>query len=418
MMDRNLVYPGSIPLDTDLLSINRNTMVAIGALAQAILGTGSVIDGLSASATAPASMTITIGAGSIYQLSVVDTLPYGSLPADPVDPLVKSGINLGATGFTLTAPTTSGQSVNYLVQATLQESDTAPVVLPYYNAANPVQPYSGPDNSGAAQSTLRSQRVQLQVKSGAPTNTGSQTTPPVDNGWLGLYVVTVSYGQSAITSGNIVALPMAPFLLWKLPSLRPGFGSGVQCFTVSGTFIVPAGVSQIEVEAWGGGAGSYASVPNLPSGGGSGGGYARKRIPGLLPGQSVAVTVGAGGAGGSVLGAAAAPGGSSSFGSFVSATGGSLNYLAGVTDPRNGATPGGSGVGGDVNLSGSSGQAAVLNQGGLGGAAPMGGTQNSGTSGVSGVFPGGGAAGAGTGATSTTPYPGAGGASGLIVVRW
>ena len=39
-MDRNLVYPGSIPLDTDLLSINRNAMIALGYLAQAVLGAG------------------------------------------------------------------------------------------------------------------------------------------------------------------------------------------------------------------------------------------------------------------------------------------------------------------------------------------------------------------------------------------
>ena len=33
-MDRNIVYPGSIPLDTDLLTVNRNTMIALGYLAQ------------------------------------------------------------------------------------------------------------------------------------------------------------------------------------------------------------------------------------------------------------------------------------------------------------------------------------------------------------------------------------------------
>ena len=38
-MDRNIVYPGSIPLDTDLLTVNRNAMIGIGFLAQAVLGT-------------------------------------------------------------------------------------------------------------------------------------------------------------------------------------------------------------------------------------------------------------------------------------------------------------------------------------------------------------------------------------------
>jgi hypothetical protein len=108
---------------------------------------------------------------------------------------VKLGINLTSTSFALTAPATSGQSINYLIQAALLESDTNPVVLPYYNAANPAQQYSGPNNSGVAQNTCRVQRVQLQLKAGAPANAGAQTTPPIDSGWVGLYVVTARTGK-------------------------------------------------------------------------------------------------------------------------------------------------------------------------------------------------------------------------------
>ncbi|HUN43477.1 MAG TPA: hypothetical protein VMU81_24545 [Acetobacteraceae bacterium] len=421
-MDRNIVYPGSIPLDTDLLSVNRNAMTALGYLAQAVLGISPVVDGLACTPTLPPSMTVTVGPGTISQLSVIDALPYGSLPADTTDPLLKIGINIGPTNFTLAAPTVSGQSANYLIEAAFQESDIKPIVLPYYNAASPSQPYSGPANSGTAQNTLRTQSVQLQMKAGTPATTGVQLTPPVDNGWIGLYAITVTYGQSAIYAANIATLPTAPFISWKLPMLRPGFGSGVECFAQSGTFMVPAGVNQVEVEVWGGGAGSFASITGVPtyggSGGGSGGGYARKRITGLTPGQTIAVVVGTGGSGGTVQGGAATAGGTSSFGSYVSATGGSLNYSATILSPQLGATPAGIGVGGDVNLLGSAGQTAALNMGGMGGAAPMGGSQNSGTTGVAGIFPGGGAAGAGTGASGTTPYAGAAGASGLVVVRW
>ena len=417
-MDRIPVYPGSIPLDTDILNTNRNSMIALGYLAQSILGSGTVVDGLACSPTAPASMTVSVGPGSITQLTVVDTLAYGSLPADTTDPLLKFGVNVTPTSFTLTAPSTSGQAVNYLIQAALLESDTNPVVLPYYNAANPAQPYSGPTNSGAAQNTCRIQRVQLQLKAGAAANSGAQATPPVDNGWVGLYVITVSYGQTAITAGTISQLATAPFLAWKLPALRPGFASGVQTFITNGSFTVPAGVSQVEVEIWGGGSGSYASYGGIPSGGGSGGGYARKRIVGLIAGQTIAVTIGPGGAAGTTGGALPGAGQTSSFGPYVSATGGSLNALASVGNPQNGATPGGTGIAGDVNITGSSGQAGLLNQGGLGGAAPMGGCRNSGTWGLQGNFPGGGASGAGTGANSATPYDGAWGSPGLVVVRW
>lgn len=416
-MDRNLVYPGSIPLDTDLLAINRNAMIGLGFLAQAALGTGVVVDGLACTPTAPASLTVNIGPGSIAQLSVVDASAFGSLPADSSDPLVKMGINLQSTPFTLVAPTVSGQSTNYLIEAAFIESDTTPVVLPYYNAANPAQPFSGPNNAGTAQNTQRIQRVQLQLKAGTPANTGSQTTPPVDSGWVGLYVITVNFGQTAITGASIAVLATAPFLNWKLPSLSPGFGAGVQTFGASGNFVVPNGVTRVEVELWGGGSGSFASTSSAASGGGSGGGYARKRLSGLTSGQVIPVTVGSGGAAGTTS-TAPGPGGTSSFGSFVSATGGMLNGSATVANPQNGAIPGGVGVGGDVNLMGSSGGIGFLSVGGLGGGSPMGGMQTSGSTGNSGVSPGGGASGAGTGANGTTPYNGGAGANGLVVVRW
>jgi len=418
-MDRNIVYPGSIPLDTDLLSANRNAMVAIGYLAQMILGTSTVVDGLMCLPTVPASLSVSVGPGSITQFTVLDALAYGSLSADSVSPLVKMGINLAPTLFTASPPTTSGQSANFLIQAALQEADVSPVVLPYYNASNPAQPYTGPTNSGVAQNTQRTQRVQLQMKAGAAATTGSQVTPPVDSGWTGLYVVTVSYGQTAITANSISTYPGAPFLNWKLPVLRPGFASGVQAINSSGTFTVPAGVTQLEVEVWGAGSGSFASTSSMASGGGSGGGYARKRIAGLNPGQVIAVNVGAGGSAGTPTQAPGA-GGTTSFGTYVSASGGGPNPLATLSSPWLGASAQGSGIGGDINIAGSTGGNGVSNLGGSGGAAAQGGgaTFVATAYGSPGQFPGGGASGAGTGQAGTTAQSGAAGAAGLVMVRW
>lgn len=415
-MDRNLVYPGSIPLDSDMLSVNRNAMIALGFLAQATLGSNIVADGLACTPSVPASLAVTVGPGSVTQLSVIDAQAFGSLAADPADPLVKMGINTIPTIFTLIAPSVPGQAVAFLIQATLQESDAAPVVLPYYNASNPGQPFSGPANAGTAQNTQRIQRVQLQLKAGAPAVSGSQSLPPIDNGWAGLYVINVNFGQTAITSANIATLPSAPFIPFKLPALRPGFGSGVASFYGSDRFVVPAGVTQVEVELWGGGSGSFASVAGFPSGGGSAGGYARRRVTGLQPGQVVQVPVGPGGAAGTSTGLPGA-GGTSSFGAYVSATGGTLNALATQAAPQNGATPGGGGVGGDINATGSSGQAGLLTTGGLGGAAAMGGAQNGGSTANAGIFPGGGASGAGTGLGGSA-FNGAAGANGFVIVRW
>ena len=176
-MDRIIVYPGSIPLDTDLLNTNRNTMLAIGALAQATLGSATVVDGLAVNPTTPASMAVTCGPGSITQFTTVDQNAYGSLAADTTEALLKMGVNLDPLIFNLTAPTTSGQAVNYLLEASFIEADASPVVLPYYNAASPSTPYLGPTNTGVAQNTVRTQRVQIQLKSGLAASVGSQTTP-------------------------------------------------------------------------------------------------------------------------------------------------------------------------------------------------------------------------------------------------
>ena len=223
-MNRIIVYPGSIPLDTDILNPQRNAMVALGALIQAALGTGTYVSGLAASQTTAPSMTINIGAGSIVSLQPVDATAYGSLAADAGDSIMKQGINLAAVPFTLTAPSTSGQSINYVIEAAFVENDGTPVVLPYVNPANPSQPYSGPANAGTAQNTTRSEVCQLQLKPGAAATTGTQTTPGTDTGYVPLYVITVNYGQTTITTAQIAIAPGAPFLYQPQKSFYGGTG--------------------------------------------------------------------------------------------------------------------------------------------------------------------------------------------------
>ncbi len=346
-MDRQIVYPGSIPLDTDILSIQRNTMIALGYLAQATLGATTVADGLACAPTAPASMTVAINPGSITSVNVIDANPFGSLPADGGDVLVKMGINTTATNFTLTAPAISGQSINYLIQATIAEADGTPIVLPYYNAANPAQPFSGPANNGVSQNTQRLQRVQLQLKPSAPANTGAQVTPAVDNGWVGLYVIAVNYGQTQITPASIIYYPTAPFIAFKLNTLTPGF-SRIYTFNNSGSFVVPIGSTAVKVRLCGGGGGGGSGAPQLGGAGGGAAGYAEGIVP-VQPGQSIPVIVGDGGAGGISGGALATAGGTSAFGSAISATGG--QFGANAASFAAGGSPG-IGAGGTINLAG------------------------------------------------------------------
>lgn len=417
-MDRNMVYPGSIPLDTDILTPNRNAMVAIAALTAAALGQESVVDGLGCVPSVPASLSVTVGPGSITLLTALDATAYGALPADEADQVVKTGINLQPTIFTLAAPVSSGQSVSYLIEAAFVESDTAPVVLPYVNAANTSQPFSGPNNAGTAQNTMRTQRVQLQVKPGAAAQAGTQSVPAVDAGWVGLYVITVNYGQTAITAADIGIAPGAPFVAYKLPALRPGF-STMQVFSASGVFTVPNNVSTVRVAVTaGGGAGGFHS--SMPSGGGGAGGHAVGIIGGLAPGQQVAVTVGAGGAVPSGPGTGSV-GGNSSFGGYISASGGAGGGGGTAAIFANAGGAGGNGAGGQVNVAGSQGGdgIAVACRGGDGGGPGNGRGASGPQIGVNAAGYGGGGGGGGC-STGTTPsgFAGGAGAPGLVIVEF
>ena len=418
-MDRNIVYPGSIPLDTDLLTVNRNAMVAIGALAQATLGVQPIVDGLTIGPAAPAALTVVCGPGSITQFTTVDQNAFGSLPADAADGLLKMGVNLAATNFNLVAPTTSGQAIAYMIEAAFLESDTGPIVLPYYNAANPAQPFLGPGNTGVAQSTQRVQRVQFQVKASPPAVVGNQLTPTVDAGWSGLAVVTVTYGQTQITSSNIVQLAGSPTLQFKLPALRPGF-SQIQAYTASTSFSVPIGVSRIKVTVIGGG-GAGGTHANIPGGGGGSGGCGVRILSGLTPGAFIPITVGA--AGVALIGGAIGQGGSggtSSFGAFISATGGQGGGGGSAAPSAAGGGPGNA-VGADVNYGGSCGTDSIIPaaRGGDGGGPGAGRGSTGAVQGILGQGYGGGGGGGGASNTAGTGtgFPGGNGASGLVIVE-
>ena len=209
-MDRQIVYSGQVPQTTDLLNTNRQTMIALAKLCADLFGTSTVISGLGCVPTTPASMSVTVNPGQIYQLANVDGTPDSALPQDTAHSLLKQGILMDAQSFVLTAPATSGYSQNYLIQAAYLETDVNNVVLPYDNSANPSQAFNGPGGSGNAQPTTRAGQVSLQLVAGTAAATGTQTTPAVTAGYVGLAVITVANGQSTITSASIVPYPNAP----------------------------------------------------------------------------------------------------------------------------------------------------------------------------------------------------------------
>jgi hypothetical protein len=224
-MNRTITYPGALPKSADFLNAQRNTMISDGAILQAVFGTSAVASGFTCAPLAVPGMGVQVSAGALTQYTTVDATAYGELAADLTEFTLKQGINLDPTTLTMAAPTSAGQSIAYLIEAAFAEVDGTPVVLPYVNAANPSQPYAGPTNSGVAQNTTRDETVTLMVKAGAAAATGSQTPPAADAGYVPLFVVTVAYGQTAITTSNIAQHPSAPFLqanLVTMPARLPG----------------------------------------------------------------------------------------------------------------------------------------------------------------------------------------------------
>lgn len=152
----------------------------------------------------------------------------------------------------------------------------------------------------------------------------------------------------------------------------------IQVLTTSGTWTKPDGIRKIFVRGVaGGGSGGGGNTGTTYGAGGGAGGYFEKIID-VSDITYVEVTIGAGGARQTTANTDGNPGGSTSFGSYASATGGSGGGH--VTSSRDGGV-GGTATGGDLNLSGGAGQGARAEPA-LGGISPFGGAgmgTNSGT---------------------------------------
>jgi len=215
--------------------------------------------------------------------------------------------------------------------------------------------------------------------------------------------------------------------------------AGSVTITSSQSWTVPAGVTSITVEAWGGGgAGGGATANPAKGGGGAGGQYARKLIN-VTPLSNYAVVVGAGGTGSTGNGTA---GGDSIFGvNDVVAKGG-----AGGTGAANGVAGAGSSTGGvgDVVYAGGNGSSGAVggscNNGGAGGggagSTAAGGNASGNTAGTGSAQGGGnggaginssgngnggsnyGGGGGGACAESGTDRSGGNGAPGRLVITW
>lgn len=211
-MHKRVTYPGQIPLESDILRTNYFAELGLTMLARAAIGSGPAIRGLPCGATSPASMQVAVGAGEVYTLASLLPVAYSSIPLDTTHQVLKQGILLDAVNLSCPAPGTVGQSIDYLVQVAMVEADADSTLLQYWNAANPSQPFSGVGGNGVSQPQTRACTVAVAVKAGTAATTGSQVTPTPDAGYIGAHVVTVAYGATTLTSGNITTYAGAPFL--------------------------------------------------------------------------------------------------------------------------------------------------------------------------------------------------------------
>lgn len=191
----------------------------------------------------------------------------------------------------------------------------------------------------------------------------------------------------------------------------------LQVFTSSTTYNKTGGavVALAIVIGAGGGAAGVNSATGAGSNGAGGGGCSIKRID-LTGISSETVTVGTGGTAGGTAPTAGSNGGTSSFGSHCSATGGSGTGISGSSE----AGAAGVGSGGDINLKGGGGEHSNAGStGGHGGNAPFGGGGGRGFSvGSSNGEAGGNYGGGGGGAYDLSGFgrSGGAGADGIVYV--
>lgn len=237
-----------------------------------------------------------------------------------------------------------GVAINYPINALVRWNDT---LYRSIIANNTVEP--GTDPASWAELSAFQIATNAEVQAGAstskivtPAGLASRTATTTRTG---LIEIATNAEVAAGLSSSLAVVPSA------LAALLPFRGTEFYATAGTYTWTVPDGVTKALVIVTGGG-GAGGRVTSGAGGGGGGGGTSIALVD-LTGVTSVAVTVGAGGA---RAGAGVTPGsgGTSSFGAFCSATGGT----GGGAVSRGGGF-GGVGSGGALNLTGGGGGSAA-----------------------------------------------------------
>ena len=221
----------------------------------------------------------------------------------------------------------------------------------------------------------------------------------------------ITNGTATGGTGAVLAVTPDALKSSQVPIIRTYVNSGSPH-----TWTKPTGLKYVVVELVGsGGAGGGTNNNNVGAAGGGGGGYSRKVIPVASLGATETVTVPAGGTG--VSDAAGNAGGTTSFGTHCTATGGG----GGGAEAGGQGGSGGAGSGGDLNIDGDTGSSGSTPGGsGKGGSTLLGGggrppaTSGNNAGNAGGNYGGGGSGGQKVGAGADAS--GGAGKSGIVVI--
>lgn len=232
---RRIVYTNQVPYESDILATNNYNMTGVSGLSETILGFGigntTTVRGLACSPIAPPGLSVVVGNGVMYSFEFYDETNYGVIPADtnPRHKLYKQAFNFDNVELVTAAPITAGNSVIFLIEAVFQTVDVNDVSRPYFNSADPTLPIFE-DNFDT-----RTDRIFFRAKQG--NESPSPVPPTPDAGYIGLYYVLVTHGQTAIVPENITKVSTVE----GQPFITEGLTQKVSQATIDGTFVsIPA----------------------------------------------------------------------------------------------------------------------------------------------------------------------------------
>jgi hypothetical protein len=210
----------------DLNNMAKDPQVGLGRFVGFVLGAlGPFVYDFQAGQTVTPSMSISLTQGQIYQTAPIDASPIGTFEADSRT-IIQQGWCDAQTISLNTSGLTAGQEKWWLIEVRFQELDVVRSGDPtggargFYNSADPTNPLNGIDGLGGIVPTVRQGKATVSAIAGAPAAAGSAIPPDPSGGNAPLFLIKVSYGQSAITNGQIqlagpdayAGYPYAPFI--------------------------------------------------------------------------------------------------------------------------------------------------------------------------------------------------------------